>query len=99
MSREKLRVQAGETFEVALDEPAATGHRWQLADAGEGIELLDERYEPPSSASGLGAAGRRVVKLRVAGSGRHVLKFVLIRPWETRPAAEHDVEVDVVKPQ
>jgi predicted secreted protein len=99
VSRQKLRVQTGEAFEVALDEPAATGHRWQLADAGEGIAVLEERYEPPSPASGLGAAGRRVVKLRVAGIGRHVLKFVLVRPRETRPAAEHDVEVDVIKPQ
>jgi predicted secreted protein len=99
LSRQRLRVQTGEAFEVALDEPAATGHRWQLADAGEGIAVLDERYEPPNSASGLGAAGRRVVKLRVAGTGRHVLKFVLVRPWETRPAAEHDVDVDVIKPQ
>jgi predicted secreted protein len=98
VSRQKLHVQTGEAFEVALDEPAATGHRWQLADAGEGVALLDERYEPPGPASGLGAAGRRVVKLRVGGTGRHVLKFVLIRPWETRPAAEHAVEVDVTKP-
>ena len=92
-------LKLSEAFEVVLDEPAATGHRWQLADAGEGIALLDERYEPPGPATGLGAAGRRVVKLRVAGTGRHVLKFVLVRPWETRPAAEHDVEVDVIKPQ
>jgi predicted secreted protein len=98
VSRQRLHVQTGKAFEVALDEPAATGHRWQLADAGEGVALLDERYEPPSPASGLGAAGRRVVKLRVTGTGRHVLKFALVRPWETRPAAEHDVEVDVTKP-
>jgi predicted secreted protein len=97
--RQKLRVEEGEAFEVALDEPAATGHRWQLADAGEGIAVLDERHEPPSPATGLGAAGRRVVKLRVAGTGHHVLKFVLVRPWETRPAAEHDVVVDVIKPR
>jgi predicted secreted protein len=89
----------GEAFEVALDEPAATGHRWQLADAGEGITLLNELYEPPSPVSGLGAAGRRVVRLRVAETGLHLLKFVLVRPWETSPVAEHDVEVDVLEPQ
>ena len=98
VSSQKLRVQSGDTFEVALDEPAATGHRWQLADAGEGIDILDDRYEPPGRTSGLGAAGRRMIKLRVTGTGRYRLRFSLVRPWETRPAAEHRVEVDAAAP-
>jgi predicted secreted protein len=99
VSSQRLRVQTGEAFEVALDEPAATGYRWRLADAGEGIALLDDRYEPPSPTSPLGSAGRRVIKLRVAGTGRHLLRFLLVRPWETRPSAEHRVEVDATVPQ
>jgi predicted secreted protein len=98
-SSQKLRVESDQTFEVALDEPAATGHRWQLADPGEGITVLDDRYEPPSRTLGLGASGRRVMTLRADGTGRHVLRFSLVRPWETRPAAEHRVEVEAVKPQ
>jgi predicted secreted protein len=99
MSSQRLRVPSGEPFEVALDEPAATGHRWQLADAGEGIALLDDRYEPPNRKLGLGASGRRVINLRVTGTGHYVLRFLLARPWEDRPSAEHLVDVDVVEPQ
>jgi predicted secreted protein len=99
VTSQKLRVEPGQTFEVTLDEPAATGHRWQLADPGEGIALVDDRYEPPDRTLGLGASGRRVMKLRAAGTGRHVLRFSLARPWEDRPSAEHLVEVDAVKPQ
>jgi len=99
VTSQRLRVEPGQTFEVTLDEPAATGHRWQLADPGEGITLVDDRYDPPDRASGLGAAGRRVMKLRAAGMGRHVLRFSLARPWEARPSAEHRVEVDTVRPR
>jgi predicted secreted protein len=99
VSSQRLRVQSGEAFEVALDEPAATGHRWRLAEAGEGIAVLDDRYEPPSRETGLGASGRKVIRLRVTGTGHYVLKFLLARPWEDRPSAEHVVEVDAIKPQ
>ncbi len=99
VTSQKLRVEPDQTFDVVLDEPAATGHRWQLADAGEGIAVVDDQYEPPSRTLGLGASGRRVVTLRAAGAGRHILRFSLVRPWETRAAAEHRVEVDAVKPQ
>jgi len=98
VTSQRLRVEPGETFEVTLDEPAATGHRWQLADPGEGIALVDDRYQPPDRTLGLGAAGRRVVKLRAVGTGHHVLRFSLARPWEARPSAEHRVEVDTVRP-
>jgi predicted secreted protein len=94
-----VRVEPGHTFEVTLDEPAATGHRWQLADPGEGIALVDDRYEPADRTLGLGGSGRRVMKLRAAGTGRHVLRFSLARPWEDRPSAEHRVEVDTVSPR
>jgi predicted secreted protein len=99
VSSQRLRVQSGEAFDVALVEPAATGHRWRLADAGEGIAVLDDRYEPPSRRLGLGASGRRVIQLRVSGTGHYVLRFLLARPWEDRPSAEHLVDVDAVEPQ
>jgi predicted secreted protein len=94
VSRESIRIRRGETFEVALREPAAAGYRWRRADATQGVALIDERYEAPRPGGPLGAAGRRIATLRADGAGHYRLRFVLARPWEAAPDDEHHVEVD-----
>ncbi|MCA1835588.1 MAG: protease inhibitor I42 family protein, partial [Actinobacteria bacterium] len=95
-SRESIRVPQGETFEVALREPAATGHRWRLTDVPEDVALIRERYEPPRTGGPVGSARRRVITLRATDRGHYRLKFELGRPLEAEPAAEHHVELDAV---
>lgn len=96
MSSESIRVQRGDRFEVVLGEPAATGHRWRLVDVPPEVDLLDERYEAPDAGGPVGSRGRRITTLEATRDGRYRLKFALARPWDARPAEEHDVELDVV---
>jgi predicted secreted protein len=94
MAQERLLVRTGKTFEVALEEPATSGHRWRLAHAPGQVQVSDERYEAPQGGGALGAPGRRITTLRATEPGRYRLRFALARPWEDHPAAVHDVEVD-----
>jgi predicted secreted protein len=96
MSSEIIRVRRGESFQVTLPEPPATGHRWRLADAPAGVALIDERYDAPAPGASTGSAGTKTNTLRAAAKGRWRLRFVLARPWDAQPAAEHLVEVEVV---
>ena len=95
MSSERIQVRRGDTFEIALREPGATGHRWRLTDRPEGIAVLDEEYEAPARGGPIGSAGRRILTLRAPAEGHYSLRFELRRPWESHPADEHLVEVDV----
>ena len=96
MSSESIRVRQGAAFQVALREPAATGHRWRLTDAPAAVAFVDERYEAPGPGEPIGSAGQRIITLRAKGRGHYRLKFELARPWETQPAKEHHVDVDAV---
>ena len=96
MSRETIRVHKGDAFEVELREPAATGHRWRLAEAPVQIALVDERYEAPRPGGPIGSAGRRIATLRATETGRYRLKFELARRLEEQAADEYCVEVDAV---
>jgi predicted secreted protein len=89
-------VRQGDTFEVALREPAATGHRWRLTDAPEYVALIGERYDAPRTGAPVGSAGRRLTTLRTTHRGQYRLKFELARSLEAPPAAEHYVELEVV---
>jgi predicted secreted protein len=95
MSSEIIRVRRGETFEVELAEPPATGHRWRLTDAPVQVTPLGEpRYEPPPSGGPTGSAGRWVAALRATEAGRYSLRFELARPDEKQVADEYSVEVE-----
>ena len=94
-SSERIRVRTGDIFEVALREPAATGHRWRLTDAPAQVALIEERYEAPAGGP-TGSPGHRVAKLRASSGGSFRLTFKLARPWEGEAAAEHHVELEAV---
>jgi predicted secreted protein len=89
-------VRQGDSFHVTLREPPATGHRWRLASTPAGVTVIDERYDAPGAGAALGNAGTRTSTLRATTKGRWRLRFVLVRPWDSQPAAEHLVDVDVV---
>jgi len=89
-----IRVRRGDTFEVALSEPAATGHRWRLVAAPPEVAVVGERYDPPPTGGPLGTPGKRVVTLRAERAGRHRLEFALARPGEADRHGEHSVEVE-----
>jgi inhibitor of cysteine peptidase len=96
MSDETIRVLRGKSFEVALDEPAATGHRWKLTHAPPQVVVVEDRYETPVPGGPMGSPGRRLITLRATETGHYRVKFELARPWEAQPAAEHYVDVDAV---
>lgn len=85
-------VQVGAVFEVRLGSSAATGYRWELGAAPDGIELLGHDDTRAAGAQ-IGDAGTQVFHLRAGGAGRFVLRFVLKRRWEAEPIETHEVEV------
>jgi predicted secreted protein len=95
MSTESIRVRQGENFDVTLREPPATGHRWRLAGTPAGVTVIDERYDAPGTGAAPGNAGTKTITLRTTTKGRWRIRFVLARPWDSQPAAEHLVDVDV----
>ncbi len=96
MSSERIQVHPGDTFDIVLREPGATGHRWHLTDRPEEIAVLDEHYEAPARGAPIGSAGRRIMTLRAPAKGHYSLRFELRRPWESHTAAERLVDVDVM---
>ena len=95
VTSESIRVGQSGIFEVSLREPPATGHRWRLTEAPAELAVIGERYEAPGHGAPIGSAGQRIITLRAAARGGYRLKFELARGRETRPAAEHYVDVDV----
>ncbi|KQX64377.1 hypothetical protein ASD06_09325 [Angustibacter sp. Root456] len=77
---------------ISLEETPTTGYQWEVADAPQGVEVDDTRFEPPKSQAP-GAAGRRVITVRATAVGEHHLHVQRRRAWE--PAAAETLEVVV----
>jgi len=86
-------VEAGpnDIFDVQLEEQASTGFLWQLADAGDFSEVLDNNVE---FGSGFGESSTRHVRLRFTSPGTHRLLFEHLRPWNKQTLAHIDVHID-----
>lgn len=91
-------VEAGVGDEVVLRLPenATTGYVWSVQSMGDGLTLVDDTMVPGGDAPG--AAGARVMRIRVAGAGSTEVVLHLGRPWELGPAEERRIAIRVKSP-
>jgi inhibitor of cysteine peptidase len=87
-----VTVARGDTLEVSLPQNASTGYRWELVPS-EGLQIVDDRLDPPSSAHA-GAGGQRVFVLLVEEPG--VVQAWLRRAWEPPERAAQTYTVRVL---
>jgi len=71
----------GQELQVALSENPTTGFRWQMKTAGEPVlELLDDKFDSPTS--GLGKGGTRRWRFKAAQRGSADIEMVYRRASE-----------------
>jgi inhibitor of cysteine peptidase len=75
-----VRVEAGETFEVALPGNPSTGYTWQVSVDPGYLELLGQEFE--SEGKGVGAGGTEVLQLRALAAGHTEIACEYRRPWD-----------------
>jgi inhibitor of cysteine peptidase len=81
----------GEEIIVRLEETPTTGYRWQPET--EGLELLEDRYDPPSGAQG--GTGYRILRYRATTAGSAEVQAVERRPWESSAVDRFHVRLTV----
>lgn len=74
-----ITARVGETVTLVLPETPTTGYRWRLTSQ---LEVVSDEFHPSGTTPG--AAGERVVVLRVGSAGRHEVLAELARPWESK---------------
>ena len=96
MPRRAIFVRPGETFDVALIEPATSGYVWNLVWSEPGLEFVRSEVEPAARRR-LGARSVRRFWLRALVIGTSHASFELRRAWESEPVERASFEVNVVE--
>ncbi|MEJ2455841.1 MAG: protease inhibitor I42 family protein [Candidatus Thiodiazotropha sp.] len=76
-----LPVVAGDEIIIRLPESPTTGVRWDLWQPEGPVELIDDRYEQPSS-GGIGASAVRVFTFHALRPGKAKLNLKRWQSWE-----------------
>ena len=78
----KIRVKAGQPFQVRMDVTSGTGYSWQPAGpVPPGVTLLGV-FQRPSSKMLPGGPGQEVLVFRARDVGTVHLALEYVRPWE-----------------
>lgn len=80
-----LRAALGDDVLLRLPENPTTGYRWVFSLPA-GLSQVADDYAAAGSAPGSG--GERVLHLRAAAPGQHVVTAVLNRAWDTGAAPQ-----------
>lgn len=91
--RSEVEVGVGDEVVIRLPENGTTGYVWSLRDAGDQLELVEDKLTPPHR--GIGASGERLIKLRAVAPARAEVVFELAREWEKAPIEERRYSVVV----
>ena len=76
-----VSLEAGEAFEVRLDEPV-TGYKWKLVGDGQPVAAVTgESFGDAKAAAGAGRA--HVWGFRAKQPGAAVIRFEYRRPWDS----------------
>lgn len=86
----------GDRVVLRLPENATTGYQWS-AEPSEHVEVVASSLEPPVGAAP-GAAGARVVRLRVVSPGEATVTLRLARQWETAAVQQRQVRLHLTTP-
>jgi predicted secreted protein len=84
---DRVDVQAGDPFAIALSDNGPGGYLWRAADLPPAIRLRNEDDRAPATLTP-GAGGRKVFELEATQSGRFTLRFERRRSWE--PGADRE---------
>jgi len=88
-----VEADVGDEVVLRLPENATTGYIWSVQSIGGGLTLVADTMVPGGAAPG--AAGARVMRMRVVGASGAELVLRLGRPWESEPAEERRIAVMV----
>jgi inhibitor of cysteine peptidase len=88
-----VKATAGDRVVVRLPENATTGYQWSVAELGDGLEVESSELVLPTDVKP-GAAGERVVSVRLGQTGRTRLVLHLKRQWESEPLERFHVDVE-----
>ena len=87
------RVSLGDDIVVQLPERPTTGYRWRPQLDAAAFAVVGDTYEGPEEPRG--AAGLRTFVVRALRAGPAVLRLTKVRPWESTPVEEYQVNLDV----
>lgn len=88
-----VEADVGDEVVLRLPENATTGYVWSVGSMGGGLTLVADTMVPGGEAPG--AAGARVMRMRVVGTSGTEVVLRLGRPWEPEPAEERRIAVRV----
>jgi predicted secreted protein len=89
----RCRVEVGQSVTVVLTETATTGYRWTADVDATMLEQTSDDYT--AAAEPRGAAGVRRLTFRARQPGTAKLRVVKRRAWESAPAEEFHIDVDI----
>jgi inhibitor of cysteine peptidase len=78
-----METTAGESFTITLDSNPTAGYKWRIAqqiDTGL-LELIDSRFIAPKT-NLVGAPGQEKWHFKAIKTGKAIISFDYIRPWE-----------------
>lgn len=88
-----VAADVGDEVVLRLPENATTGYVWSVHSMGDGLMPVADTTVPGAKAPG--AAGMRVMRMRVVGPRGTEVVLRLGRPWESEPAEERRIAVAV----
>lgn len=89
----KVSASPSDRIVVRLPENGSTGYQWVITEIGEPLEVESNEFARHGQFAP-GAAGERVVILRLRGPGRARVSLQLKRSWEPEPIDLFEFEVD-----
>lgn len=90
----KQTAEVNSPFAITLNSKRLSGYEWKPTFDASKFVLLNRRFV--TSRRLMGGGGKVVFRFRPLTKGHHAIRFDLIRPWETKPAAQERFDLTVV---
>jgi predicted secreted protein len=92
----EIRVKIGEVIELALEEQAGTGYKWEFDRLDEKhFQVVHTETKSLADRNMVGGPMLQVWRLKTIGPGDATLSLDYLRPWEGRAKAVNHFEVKV----
>ncbi len=93
----EIKVKAGTTIQVELEQPGATGYTWEIQNLDtEHFKTLSVKHvDRGKGGDFVGAPILKTWRIETIRAGKSKLKFLLYRPWEGEKNATDTFVLDV----
>ncbi len=81
-SGKSLALRVGGTFTLSLEENPTTGFQWAVDSIGGDLVQLESSEYIPSTGSGVGRGGQKILTFKAQRPGSGLLQVKLWREWE-----------------